>query len=46
MFDWEMIMACAEMYPAEFYRLCALMALILPIGAFLMVCLAMIVVEG
>lgn len=45
MFDWEMIMACAELYPAEFYGLCGLMAVILPIVAFLMVCLAMIVVE-
>lgn len=46
MFDWEMIRACAELYPVEFYGLCALMAIILPICAFLMVCLAMILVEG
>ena len=46
MFDWEMIMAFAEMYPAEFYGLCALMAVIIPIGAFLMVSLAMLVLEG
>ena len=45
MFDWEMIMACAELYPAEFYGLCALMAVTIPIVAFLMVCLAMTVVE-
>ena len=45
MFDWEMIRACAELYPAEFYGLCALMAIIIPIGAFLMVCMAMIMVE-
>lgn len=46
MFDAEMIRACAELYPVEFYSLCALMAIIIPIGAFLMVCLAMIMVEG
>lgn len=46
MFDLEMISACAEMYPAEFCSLCALMAVTIPIAAFLMVCLAMIVVEG
>ena len=46
MFDMEMIRACAELYPVEFYSLCALMAVIIPIGAILMVCLAMIMVEG
>ena len=45
MFDWEIIRACAELYPVEFCCLCALMAIILPIGAFLMVCMAMIMVE-
>lgn len=44
MCDWEMIRACAELYPVEFYSLCALMAIILPIGAILMVCMAMIIV--
>ena len=46
MFDAEMIRACAELYPVEFYSLCAVMAIIIPIGAILMVCLAMIMVEG
>ena len=45
MFDWEMIHDCAELYPTEFYGLCALMAIILPIGAFLMVRMAMIMME-
>lgn len=45
MFDAEMIRACAELYPVEFYGLCAMMAVIIPIGAILMVALAMIWVE-
>lgn len=46
MFDVEMIRACAELYPVEFYSLCAVMAIIIPIGAILMVAMAMIMVEG
>ena len=45
MFDVEMIRACAELYPVEFYSLCAVMAIIIPIGAILMVAMATIMVE-
>lgn len=46
MFDAEMIKACAELYPAEFYGLCVLATIMITIGSVLMVALAGIWVEG
>lgn len=46
MFDAEMIRACAELYTVEFYSLCAIAAIIIPIGAILMISMAMILMEG
>ena len=46
MFDAEMIRACAQMYPYEFIGLCVLMAVMIPIGAVLMVALATMMMEG
>lgn len=46
MFDVEMIRACAELYPVEFYSLCAIAAIMIPISAILMISMAMILMEG
>lgn len=45
MFDAEMIRACAELYPVEFFSLCAVAAIMIPIGAILMISMAMILTE-
>lgn len=42
MFDAAMITAIAKLYPVEFFSLCALAAIMVPIGAILMVSMAMI----
>lgn len=44
MFDKAMIQACIELCPVEFYSLCAVSALMIPLGAVLMVTMAMILV--
>ena len=46
MFDLELIKGCAELYPVEFYSLCAIAAIMIPIGAILMISMAMILMEG
>lgn len=44
MFDAEMIRMCAQMYPVEFFGLCALTAIMVPIGAALMYAMAVLVI--
>lgn len=45
MFDAEMIRACAELYPAEFFGLCALAAVMIPIGVILTIAMATTLID-
>lgn len=42
MFDWEMIRLCAELYPVDFFWLCVIAIVGVPLAAFFTIAMAVI----
>lgn len=44
MFDWEMIRLCAELYPVDFFWLCVIAIVGVPLAAFFTIAMAVILI--